>query len=526
MECKNIIKNPTIVLISPQVIGAKNQVRKAQPPLGIAYLAGILLKNGYSNVHLLDAVVEDYSNIEPLEDDSNFIKYGLSDENVVKKLQQINPDLVGITSLFSSQAECAYSVAGSVKEAFPNIPILMGGNHTSYMYREILRGVPAVDYIIVGEGEYSFLDFVQKYFNKKDFYDVPGLAWRHGDEIRINPTKPFIMNLDELADPALHLYPMERYFEIGMPHNPFTVSDRVGSIMTSRGCPEACYFCSSPSYTGTQFRAMSARRTTEYIISLVENFKIEELQILDDTFTSNHLRVIEICEGIKHLGLRISLPNAIRGDRPLNHEKRLAMFKAMKEAGVVQFGMSVEHGDQEFLDSVVKKRLDIEEARVTCELAHEAGLLVHANFIMGFPFETQELRQKTIDFSKSLNADSFSVSLASPLPGTPMWDIVKKHNLFMPNFKVSRMVYVNVNIIPHDISPEDLKLQAETLNQELNKAAQLKSPETVEKYKRFAAKGKTANGDRKYSFDLGLANDTLQPGKNNRPIIPIIRAKQ
>jgi len=525
MKSKKIINNPTIVLISPQVIGAKNQVRKAQPPLGIACLAGILLKNGYSNVHLLDAVVEDYNNVEALEDDCNFIKYGLSDENVVNRLKQINPDLVGITSLFSSQAECAYSVATSVKEAFPHIPILMGGNHTSYMYQEILRELPAVDYIIVGEGEYSLLEFVQKYFSMRNFYDVPGLARRQGEEIKINPTRPFIANLDELPDPALHLYPMERYFEIGMPHNPFTVSDRVGSIMTSRGCPEACYFCSSPEYTGTQFRAMSAQRTIDYIISLVANFKIEELQILDDTFTSNHIRVIKICEGIKHLGLRISLPNAIRGDRPLNHEKRLAMFKAMKAAGVVQFGMSVEHGDQKFLDSVVKKRLDLEEAKVTCELAHEAGLLVHANFIMGFPFETQELRQQTIEFSKSLDADSFSVSLASPLPGTPMWDVVKKHNLFMPSFKVSRMVYVNVNIIPYDISPEDLKLQAETLNQELNQAAQRKSPETAEKYKRFAAKGKTANGDRKYSFDLGLANDTLHPDISSRPTIPTGRKK-
>ena len=148
-------------------------------------------------------------------------------------------------------------------------------------------------------------------------------------------------------------------------HNPFTKSGRVGIIMTSRGCPQECYFCTSFIFHGRAFRRHSSRRVIDYVHKLVEEYKIEELQIMDDTFTSMWKRVIEICEGIKHLNLRISLPNSIRADLPLNRENRLKMFKVMKDAGVVNFGLGVEHGDQDFLNNVINKRLDLNEVKAS-----------------------------------------------------------------------------------------------------------------------------------------------------------------
>ena len=320
------------------------------------------------------------------------------------------------------------------------------------------------------------------------------------EEVVANPVGLFIQDLDILPDPAFHLLPMEKYFEIAMPHNPFVKSGRVASIMTSRGCPEHCYFCSSPSYTGTSFRSMSAERVIDQIHSLVDKYKIKEIQILDDNFTVNHLRVIQICEGIAELNLRITLPNAIRGDRPLNHEKRLKMYKAMKNAGVEQFGMSVEHGDQDFLNNTINKQLDLNEAMVTCDLAHEAGILVHANFMMGFPGETRELMQKTIDYAKSLDADSFSVSLASPLPGTPMWNTVEKKSLFVTDYNINRMVYTNVSIKPNDIPENELRKLADKLNRDLNENAKNKRQASQEKYDDFRSRKKSTSGDRKYDI--------------------------
>jgi len=492
------ITKPRIVLISPQVIGAKNQVRKAQPPLGIAYLAAVLQERGYDEILLIDAVVEDYNNVIPLEDDPLFIKFGLSDEKIIDQMKKFNPDIVGISSLFSSQIECAFSLAKAIKKSFPEVPIVLGGNHASFMYKDVIFKDGCIDFILAGEADYTFPEFVERFFGRDDYYRTPGLIWHDGSQIRRNPLPAFIKDLDKLPFPAWHLYDMEKYFAISMPHNPFVKSGRVGCIITSRGCPQRCYFCSSSDHFGHVFRAMSSKRVIEMINYLVDKFAIEELQIMDDTFTTNHKRVIDICEGIKHLKLRISLPNAIRADMPKNHEKRRNMFKSMREAGVEQIGVSVEHGDQEFLNKVIEKRLDLQEVIATCDLAHKEGILVHANFMMGFPFENAANRQRTIEFAKKLDADSFSISLASPLPGTRMWNVVEENGLFMKSFRVNRMVYVYVNIIPHDITPEELYQVVDNLNRELNEAAQRRRPETREKYKLF--KGKTAEGDRKYHF--------------------------
>jgi radical SAM superfamily enzyme YgiQ (UPF0313 family) len=492
------IAQPKIVLISPQTVGAKNQIRKAQPPLGVAYLAAALEHHGFKNIGIIDAVVEDYDNVEFLDDNNNFVKYGLSDNDMVKRLKAYQPDIVGISVLFSSQAECAYSLARNIKESYDAVPIMLGGIHASYTAEAIIKEHREIDFVITGEAEKTIVDFITAYFGNGEYTQVPGLLWRGETDIKYNQRAPFISNLDTLPFPAWHRMNMERYFEISMPHNPFVKSGRVGSIMTSRGCPFSCYFCSSSDFAGHAFRAISSKRVIEMVAYLVDRFQIKELQILDDTFTTNFQRVLEICKGIKSFNLRISLPNSIRADWPRNRHDRFTMFTMMREAGVEQIGIAAEHGDQEFLDNVIGKKLDLTEVPVTCDLAHKAGLLVHAAFMMGFPFENKDNRQKTMDCARSINADSFAISLAAPLPGTKLWDIVESNNLFMETFNVDRIVYVNVNIKPYDISPEDLYSTVDALNRELNEAAQKRNPAAREKYKLF--EGKNAQGDRKYYF--------------------------
>ena len=211
--------------------------------------------------------------------------------------------------------------------------------------------------------------------------------------IHENPLPIAVVDLDQLPFPAWHLYDMDKYYEIGMPHNPFLKFKEYGQIITSRGCPAKCYFCSVPDFNGSAFRYFSAKRIINDIENWIKDYSIKELQILDDTFTTDWKRVIDIMDGIKKHQLRISLPNAIRGDYPRNIEKRKRMFNAMAEAGVFQIDISVEHGDQDFLNNVVGKDLDLETIPVTCDIAHEAGMTVHANFMMGFPFENEENRQ-------------------------------------------------------------------------------------------------------------------------------------
>ena len=304
--------------------------------------------------------------------------------------------------------------------------------------------------------------------------------------------------MNELPMPAWHLMDMKMYWDIGMPHNPFMKSKEFLTIMTERGCPEKCYFCSSADFFGNsgRFRPLNPEKAYEMVEYAVKKYGVKEIQIEDDTFTLNSKRVIEFCKKIKKFNLRITLPNSVRADAPKNMERRLEMFKHMADAGFEKLGISAEHGDQEFLDKVIGKRLDLNEIVNSIDLAHKAGIMVHTNFMMGFPFETFENREKTINFAKSLKSDSFSVSLVAPLPGTKLYSVVEKNNLFMPNFNVSRIVYDVVNIIPHDISPEDLLGLVKKLNAELNEMAIKNNPKLKSYYELI--KNKNIK-DRKYS---------------------------
>ena len=205
------IHKPKVVLISPQVIGAKEQVRKAPPPLGIASLAAVLEERGYREILLIDAVVEDYYNMVPLEDDPLFIKFGMSNEKIIDKLKQFKPDIVGISMLFSSQSECAFSLAKAIKNWSPELPIILGGNHASNMYEVIMEQQESIDFILIGEADYTFAEFVEKFFSGVNYYHIPGLVWRDGSQIRNNPKSIFIRNLDKLPFPAFHLLDMEKY---------------------------------------------------------------------------------------------------------------------------------------------------------------------------------------------------------------------------------------------------------------------------------------------------------------------------
>jgi len=158
--------------------------------------------------------------------------------------------------------------------------------------------------------------------------------------------------------------------------------------------------------------------------------------------------------------------------------------------------------------------MDLDEVRNSIDLAHSVNILVHTNFMMGFPFEKKIHRDKTIDFSKSLKSDSFSVSLVAPLPGTKLYEICSKNNLFMPGFDVKRLVYDVVNIIPHDISPEDLLKLVKELNRELNSKA-LQRDKKLKKYYDLI-KGKNIQ-DRKYQVEK---SKLIVDGMSHGSVVP------
>ncbi len=493
-EIKNI-KDVRIAIISPRAVATKQMIRRVQPPLGLCCIAAGLREKGVKNILLYDTLIEDYYNVQDLEGHDNMITYGASDEKICEKMKEFKPDIVGVSALFSSQVSQAYRVAQSVKKANKDTIVVFGGIHASDKSEEVMNSEPSVDYIMRGEGDWTWYTLIEQLFSKGDLAKVPGLVRKDKNDFIKNPMAPLIHDMDGLPLPAWDLLPMDEYFKLAMYHNPYVKSERVACIMTSRGCPDRCYFCSSTVFFGHKFRQMSADRVGEMVDYLVENFKIKELQIEDDNFAVNPIRVVDICKKIEKHKLRITMPNAMRADTPLNREKRGAMYKEMKKAGWDQIGLGVESGDQKFVNEVVGKRLNLEEVKATCDLAHEAGLLVHTNFMMGFPYETKANRDLTIKFAMELDSDSYSLSLATPLPGTKMWDIVEKDKLFHESYNFDTGLPTLVSIKPHDISAENLLLLVENTNKKLNLKASQKRSGTRDKYKLLK---KSVHGDRKY----------------------------
>ena len=490
------IKNLNIALISPRAVASKNMIRRVQPPLGLCCIAAGIRQEGYKNILIYDTLIEDYNDVRKLDSGDDMITYGSSDEKIEQKMREFKPDIVGVSALFSSQVSQAYAVARAVKKYNEKTIVVFGGIHASDKPEEVLNNEKNVDFVMRGEGDYTWSKLIKNLFSPDgNLSEVPGLVQRNGESFIKNPMAPLIHDMDALPIPAWDLVPMEKYFEIAMYHNPYVKSGRVGCIMTSRGCPDRCYFCSSTVFFGHKFRQMSPERVGEMVDYLVENFKIKELQIEDDNFAVNPVRVNKICERIKHHKLRVTMPNAMRADTPLNRKKRLEMFKNMREAGWDQIGLGVECGDPEFLNEVIGKRLDLDEVVATCDLAHEAGLLVHTNFMMGFPLETKKTRDRTIEFAMNLDSDSYSLSLATPLPGTKMWDIVEKNNLFHESYNFDTGLPTLVSIKPHDIKDVELKSLVENINKKLNFKASQKRQAVRDKYKLL--KG-SVHGDRKY----------------------------
>ena len=204
-----------VALVSPQVVGGNDQVRRATPPLGQAYLAGVLEAKGHA-VMLLDAAADGYDDVVRLDEyiasditnyfsptsaDKEFTVFGLPNKKIIERLKIFGPDIVGVSSLFSCQTECAFSIVKAVKSEFPGLPIIMGGNHTSQQDIEILSAVPEIDFIISGEADFVFSEFVQKYLDGENYTTVPGLVWRDGNTIRKNNRPPFNRDLDVCCSP-------------------------------------------------------------------------------------------------------------------------------------------------------------------------------------------------------------------------------------------------------------------------------------------------------------------------------------
>lgn len=393
-----------VALINPpQQPGLKtfSEIGMIVPPLGLAYLAAVLEESDYP-VTIIDAPAQ-----------------GLTFPQLRKEFEKLDPDVVGI-SVTTPNFKEASKVSRITKAVCPEATVVVGGPHVSFTPEETLRENPSIDVVCIGEGECTLLELVQFLEVNKDLSEVKGIAYRRNGVIKRNPPQPFIENLDELPFPARHLLPTNKYRALGKNFVP-------GTVLTSRGCPFRCIFCSSSLLFGKKFRGRSPENVVNELEELHIAYKAHDIELLDDLFTFNQKRAEAICQEILNRKLDVRWVCSSRVD---TITKKLMM--KLRKAGCALIYLGVESGSQRVL-GLIKKGIRIEQSIRALKWAEEAGIETLASFVLGVPGETKEEMEQTIKFAKKLNPDYAQFTIATPYPGTELYETAKEQGLLSEN---------------------------------------------------------------------------------------------
>lgn len=438
-----------VLLIQPPCTISLYYTKEIQPPLGLAYIAAGLERD--YEVRILDASCEGWK-IETKEENGT-ITYGLPFEQIQSYIADFNPDAVGVSCLFSMQHKNAHRVCHVAKGVSQNILTIMGGSHPTVLPYQTLED-PNVDIVVLGEGEYSTKELFDCLRENGDISPIDGIGFKRNGIIAVNPKTRFVENLDAIPFPARHLLPMEKYFAINLPHGVSSRYTPNTPVITSRGCPARCIFCSIHSIWGRRFRARSVDNIIAELEQLKVTYGVREIQFEDDNLTFDRKRAMALFERMiaEKLNLAWTTPNGVALWR-LDKE----MLLRMKQSGCYALCLAVESGDQQFLTGTIHKPLNLERVKELMRWIRRYGFEATAFFVVGFPNETREQLMNTFRFAGALNVENVGFYIATPYPGTELYDMCEKGGYLPKDFSLSNLGVKQANIIPRHFSPQELE---------------------------------------------------------------------
>ncbi|MGD9131772.1 MAG: radical SAM protein [Candidatus Bathyarchaeota archaeon] len=382
---------PYVTLVNPPYpVGHQQHI--PFPQLGMGYLAAVLEKNGYT-VDVVDCQA-----------------LAISYDEFKREISKRKPDVVGVTSITLTY-KSMLQIAKIAKEVHPNCLTVLGGPHVTFWDENALQECPSADIVVRQEGEYTLLELVQRLEAGKPFHDVTGTTCRKDGKIVKNPDRPLIENLDELPFPARHLWPLEQLRKL----------EDIFYLTTSRGCTSWCDFCAAVRMFGRRFRMRSPKNIVDELEYLYKTYSATQFTFCDDAFTIDQARIEELCKEIKDRKLKIVWNCGTRVDKVTKE-----LLIKMKDAGCVSVWFGVESGSQEVLN-VMHKGISTSQTIKAIGWVRELGLTPVPNVLLGFPGETKETAWQTIKFAEKVSPDNIAFyNIATPLPGTPMYDMVKE----------------------------------------------------------------------------------------------------
>jgi radical SAM superfamily enzyme YgiQ (UPF0313 family) len=393
-----------VVLINGNFTSDLRSYANSSPAPGLAYIATVLEGHGVG-VRVIDPPPE-----------------GLDKSQVVEKAVQLSPRIVGISCLTTSRYD-TIELAQMLKCSEPDCQIVLGGPHATFLDTVILERVAEVDAIVRGEGEYTFLEYVTAVLGRGSQEEILGLTYRAEGKVVRNAPRPLIHDLDELPLPSYHLFPdLGRYAEQDSMPEEFK-GLRVAPIVSSRGCPWDCIFCSSKRLWGSSkpFRARSAGKIVDEIEFLVDRFNVQYIRFQDDCFTADRRRVLRICEELMNRKVKVVWRAESRIDR-VDRE----LLGIMKEAGchLVEYG--VETGSPRLIERI-NKRIDLERVSEVVKWTRQAGMKAKGFFMLGLPGETIQDFEKTLRMMEGF--DYVGIAAMMIFPGAPFYYEMKDHGL-------------------------------------------------------------------------------------------------
>lgn len=398
-------------------------------PVGLLSIAAVLEQESFP-VNIYDAQL---NLANPVSDVDGAIVLGDKWGDVESRIKASGAGIIGVSCGFSSQLPNALKVAAIARNCCPGAMIIVGGPHASVKPGDLLQSGSPVNLICIGEGEYTLLEVVQAISAGRNAFEIAGTVSRCREGIQANPARAAIAELDTLPFPAYHLVDMEQYFqfyESGFADRPTTLlegSNRSVPVITSRGCPFNCIFCSIHLHMGRRWRGNSAEYVNRHVDLLVRSYRVKHVHFEDDNISFNRQRFEDIVTGLMPLHITWDTPNGVRVDTLTEQ-----IVQKCRKSGCTYLVFGVESGNQQVLDSIVDKRLDLGAVLEAARWCKDAELDSMAFYVVGFPGETPSDMRETVDFALKLYAD-FDVKpdlfLATPLPGTRLEKILLEKKL-------------------------------------------------------------------------------------------------
>lgn len=383
-----------VLLINPRATYVNEIAQKCYPPLNLLYLAAALRQDGHTALVL----------------DANALR--ISDEELAKRVRLEAPDLVGV-ALYSEILKPVRELIKHAKTACPTACVIVGGPHASAAPDEVLMAFPLVDYILRNEAEDSLRHLCRALDQDAPLASVSGLSWREGNRHHHNPEIDKRPDVEALPLPARELvadaYKARRYYTVMVRAKP------VDTLITSRGCPFRCGFCYNRNH---RYRGRTAESVIEELMSIIGR-GIRDIEIVDDNFTADRPRAMRILDYIIQERLNVSFRIKSRVNA-IDEE----LVRKAKQAGVYQISFGMESGVQRMLDAM-EKRTKVEDNARACELTRRYGIASHTSWVIGYPGETVESLEQTINFITRIRPATVNVGILRPYPQTRAYQEAK-----------------------------------------------------------------------------------------------------